>query len=37
MQNAQEGTTVMLIGAAADDGIAPDATLESLLGRCRAE
>jgi hypothetical protein len=36
-QNAQDGTTVMLIGAAADDGIAPDATLASLLDRCRAE
>jgi hypothetical protein len=35
--NAQEGATVMLLGAAAADGIAADATLASLLDRCGAE
>ena len=34
---AQGGATVMLLGAAAADGLAADATLASLLGRCGAE
>jgi hypothetical protein len=37
LHDAQDGTTVMLFGAAAEAGIAADATLESLLDRCRAE
>jgi hypothetical protein len=37
LQNAQEGATVMLLGAIANDGIAPDATVESLHDRCRSE
>lgn len=31
------GATVLMLGAATDTEVPPDATLESLLGRCRAE
>jgi hypothetical protein len=37
MRNAEDGATVMLLGAAAADGVASDATLASMLGRCYAE
>jgi hypothetical protein len=37
IRNAEGGTTVMLLGASAADGIGADATLASLLARCRAE
>jgi hypothetical protein len=37
IRNADAGTTVMLLGAAAAEAIAADTTLASLLERCRAE
>ncbi len=37
LRNASDGATVMLLGDSAAGGIAPEATLPSLLERCGAE